>query len=485
MPDLSNIVRQRLASSEMPVVHPDADTLTAYMEQLLQGPERNQVLEHLAGCGQCREVMALSLPEQPVAGQEAAVIAGIPSSGRRWRFWTPAFGMAASLASLAIIAAVIIELPRKSVQEQRQNQASQPAPAASGSTAPSATPSQPEAAPLADVQPVQPMTSREGPHPAAPKPLAVSNSSSVAAPPLEVARDTPPLMASNPASIPGRARQGYLNSQMFTNADKYNFNLGVAGATELPSAPPPRSLGDRAQITPLLTNTIPLPVFADAPLQIEGSKAGRTFAGSSAPSSRFGAPLLTALGRNTKQLLERRTSPFITANSFAGHTMGGSQFNPAKETEQSVEVTAAAPLVERNSAELDQSRAFSARALASSSPDRRMEKAAAPELAWKVTDGKLLKSSDSGGWVEGFSAGEGIAFSVVSFHGPEIWAGGGNAALIHSRDAGATWERITLGSFATGTISSIEGEGLRIHVKSSSGQSWHSPDGGKTWTLQD
>jgi Photosynthesis system II assembly factor YCF48 len=306
----------------------------------------------------------------------------------------------------------------------------------------------------------------------------------VTSPPLEVARNTPPLMASNPASIPGRARQGYLNSQMFSNADAYNLNLGVAGVADLPSAPLPRSLGDHAQNTLLRGNSPQVTAFADLPQPAQGVKAMRTFTPPSASSSRFGVPLLTVLGRDTKQILQRRTSPSITASSFAGHTMGGSQFNPTQETGQSIEVTAAAPLVEKDSAELDQSRAFSARALASSGAGRKMEKAA-PQLTWKVTDGKLLKSSDSGGWVEGFSAGEGIEFSAVSFHGLEIWAGGGNAALVHSRDGGATWERITLGSSARGTISSIEAEGLRVQVKASSGQSWHSPDGGKTWTLQD
>jgi hypothetical protein len=481
MPDLSNIVRQRLASGETSAVHPDGDTLTAYMEQLLQGPERKQVLEHLARCGQCREVMALSLPEQPVTGEGALVEAALPSSGRRWRFWTPAFGVAASLASLAIITAVIIELPQKSVQEARQSQVSQPAPAAaSGSTAPSATPSQPEAAPLADAQPLQPMTSREGPRAApAPKPLAVSPSSGVTSSPLEVARNMP-LRSSDSAIVAGGSRQGYLNSQMFANADAYSFNPGVTPASELPSAPPPRSLGDRTQITPLLSNTIPLPALADAPLQIEGSKAMRTFAASSTPSSRFGVPLLSALGRDTKQLLQRRTSPAITAYGFVGHTMDASQFNPAKDKE----VMAAAPLAEKDSAALDQSGAFTARALASPGAARKMERTAAPQLAWKVNDGKLLKSRDSGDWAEGFSAGEGIEFSVVSFHGPEVWAGGSNAALVHSRDGGATWERITLGSSATGTISSIEAEGLRVQVKSSSGQSWSSPDGGKTWASE-
>jgi Photosynthesis system II assembly factor YCF48 len=487
MSELSNIVRQRLASRETGLVHPDADTLTAYMERLLREPERNEVQEHLAHCGQCREVTALSLPEQPVAG-EGALVAAPPSSGRRWRFWTPAFGLAASVASLVIIAAMIIELPKKSIQEARQNPVRQSAsPASSSNTSPAATSAQPEAATLVGAQPVPPMTSGEESHPglATRKPLAVSRSSTAASPATiaEMARNTPARLGDS-TWVSGGPRQGYLNSQMFANADANAFSSGIA-VSELPSAPPPRSLGDRAPNTPLLSNTIPLPAFADAPLQIEGNKAVRTFTGSSAPSSRFGVPFLTALGRDTKQLLQRRTSPAISASSFVGHTMGGSQFNPARDTGQSVEITAAAPLLEKDSAELDQSRAFSARAMANPGVPSRMEKAAAPQLAWKVAGGKLLKSRESGDWVEAFSTGEGIEFSVVRFHGPEVWAGGSNAALVHSRDGGFTWRRITLGSSARGTISSIEAEGMRVQVKSSSGQSWSSPDGGTTWTLQD
>jgi hypothetical protein len=483
MSELSNIVRQRLASGETPVVHPDADTLTAYTEQLLQEPERNHVLEHLVQCGQCREVMALSVPEQPVTG-EGALVAAVPSLGRRWRFWTPAFGLAASLASLAIITAVIIELPKKPFQGARQNPASQSAPvASSSSTAATATPTYPEAARLAEAQPVQPRTSRAE-RLVTSKPSVVPRSSTVAspAPAVEMARNTA-AVSSDSAWVSGGSRQGYLNSQMFANADANTFNLGTTGASELPSAPPPRSLGDHAQNTPLLSTSIPLPSLAETPRQIEGGKAVRTFAASSASSSRFAVPFLTAL-RDTKQLLQKRTSPAITANSFVAHAMAGSQFNPAREKEQSVEAMAAAPVLEKDSAELDQSRAFSVRALASPAAGR-TEKAVASQLAWKAVGGKLLKSPGSGDWVEGFSAGEGIEFSVVSFHGPEVWAGGSNAALVHSRDGGATWERITLGSSARGAICSIEAEGLRVQVKSSSGQSWSSPDGGKTWTRQD
>ena len=49
-------------------VHPDADLLTAFSEQLLTGREREGVVEHLARCGDCREVVAFALP----AMEEAA-----------------------------------------------------------------------------------------------------------------------------------------------------------------------------------------------------------------------------------------------------------------------------------------------------------------------------------------------------------------------------------------------------------------------------
>jgi photosystem II stability/assembly factor-like uncharacterized protein len=107
------------------------------------------------------------------------------------------------------------------------------------------------------------------------------------------------------------------------------------------------------------------------------------------------------------------------------------------------------------------------------------------QYQWKVVQGKLLRSSDLSHWTEENPSGESLQFSVVSPNGTEIWAGGNDATLVHSRDGGATWERITLGAAATGTISSIEAAGQNVMVKSSSGQSWASQDGGKSWMLQD
>ena len=59
MPELSNLLRQRLAATENggAQVHPDADTLTAYMERSLPSTESQTVVAHLAVCEPCREVV--------------------------------------------------------------------------------------------------------------------------------------------------------------------------------------------------------------------------------------------------------------------------------------------------------------------------------------------------------------------------------------------------------------------------------------------
>src|SRR5215470_13101056 len=99
MPELSQVVRQRLASRGPAGDHPDADTLTAYTEKLLSLSERTRVLEHLATCAGCREIVALSLPEAPELLPVPAAAAPRRRGGWRWR---PALGLAASLATLAV-----------------------------------------------------------------------------------------------------------------------------------------------------------------------------------------------------------------------------------------------------------------------------------------------------------------------------------------------------------------------------------------------
>jgi hypothetical protein len=62
MQDLPKIVRSRLQEAAAAEAHPDADLLTAFAERTLAESERVLMVEHLAGCGDCREVLAFALP---------------------------------------------------------------------------------------------------------------------------------------------------------------------------------------------------------------------------------------------------------------------------------------------------------------------------------------------------------------------------------------------------------------------------------------
>src|SRR5689334_23108028 len=135
MPELPNLLRQRLAGTQNgpaqvhpgttvhpgatvhpeATVHPDADTLTAYVEKSLSAAERQTVVAHLAVCEPCREVVVLSQRELPELATQT-VLAPAPVS--RWqRLLRPAFGLAASVAAMAIIAILVLQLPQKSTQQ--------------------------------------------------------------------------------------------------------------------------------------------------------------------------------------------------------------------------------------------------------------------------------------------------------------------------------------------------------------------------------
>src|SRR6266568_1685103 len=63
MMDVPKIALGRLRGTSNPGNHPDPDLLTAFAEQALAKRERLHVLEHLAQCSECREIVSLARPE--------------------------------------------------------------------------------------------------------------------------------------------------------------------------------------------------------------------------------------------------------------------------------------------------------------------------------------------------------------------------------------------------------------------------------------
>ena len=102
MQNVPKIVRERLRAAAPASEHPDANALTAFAERLLPERERAQVFDHLARCGDCRDIVALALPTtEPVE-----VAAKSPArGGLTWpvlRWGLVAAGVVA-IASLGIV----------------------------------------------------------------------------------------------------------------------------------------------------------------------------------------------------------------------------------------------------------------------------------------------------------------------------------------------------------------------------------------------
>jgi hypothetical protein len=80
------------------------------------------------------------------------------------------------------------------------------------------------------------------------------------------------------------------------------------------------------------------------------------------------------------------------------------------------------------------------------------------------------------------------AFRAVAVNGSEVWAGGAEANLYHSSDAGNHWSRVmpSSGSISlTGDIVTLEFPDQRNgKIATSTGELWTTTDDGQTWNKQ-
>jgi len=99
MDQLPKIVQQGLGRTTKPEVHPDPDLLTAFAEKSLNDRERSEVLQHLADCADCRDVLALAMPEN-----ETEPLPGLERSS--WLTW-PMLRWGALAACVVVVGAAV------------------------------------------------------------------------------------------------------------------------------------------------------------------------------------------------------------------------------------------------------------------------------------------------------------------------------------------------------------------------------------------
>ncbi|HEY5029461.1 MAG TPA: YCF48-related protein [Candidatus Angelobacter sp.] len=492
MPELSNLLRQRLAATENggAQVHPDADTLTAYMEQSLPSTESQTVVAHLAVCEPCREVVVLS---QSLLAEPATQTVLAPAPVSRWRrLLTPAFGAAASLVAMAVIAVMVLQLPQKHSQQSlnpqtpnrqapnppaQETQQAQSVPVedkAAPAKAKAAVPAETHSASVGGldlaVRAREANTQREAPSRAKAE-VALAPAASIVAP------ATTPPPAKMAVLTAGLQKKDYVNTNFFISSGADNVALDGQG-NSLPAAPQPQP---SAASNPFNTSNSKITMFADLPANAAGKSNVRILT-PVPPQEHFGFALgkIMQSTARTLRLHSPVGSPALRDGALSSSALGGpGMFSGAIEKSQPTEVLAAPERKDADSFTASGSLSPSAMAPSGS----RSSDSASP--TWKVASGKLMKSAGPSQWEDAYPVASSIMeFSFVSVRGNDVWAGGSHASMIHSRDGGLTWDTIKLGDSATGTIVSIIAGTMSVQVKTSDNQTWSTADGGKTWTLR-
>jgi hypothetical protein len=492
MEKLPKIVGERLKAAAVAVDHPDPNVLTAFSEHSLPERERSQVLEHLARCGECRDVIALSLPAEESTAPVVRPVRG------RWLTWprlrwglvaagvlvVGSFGVLRYRGSSHPETVASYNAPRAQEVEKAKNEMT-PLPAAPEA----ASTDEEKKAPVAGLLD-RPATSR--PAPEANKEFDRLEQFAKLPPP---ARDQRPdasgtrgmlrtqALPHGPRAAPTQQWQQNVTANANNNGYGYQYQA-PAPAVPAPAVPPEfarkkssnQVVVSAEAVAPVTSGSaIGGPISSDkrsqdldtlavngrsfTPLQPSGGNAGAEVArakpAEATPIANAPKPQLTdayslstATGSNFSQ-----TAPLAPESArWSINAMGGLQRSLDQgKSWQDVDVTRATGAGSGVNLQM---------AMKSS-----REKALAKDQA----DAKQAP----------------VLFRTVFANGPDVWAGGSSGHLYHSTDAGGHWVQVVptwSGVVLTDDIVSLQfADPLQGRIVTSSSEIWTTSDAGQTW----
>jgi photosystem II stability/assembly factor-like uncharacterized protein len=437
MQNVPKIVSERLrvaasAVGRADVKHPDANMLTAFAECSLSERERATVLDHLAGCHDCRDIVALALPVSKAA---QPVFEPARPARTGWLTW-PALRWGFIAAGIAAVASVgIFQYTHQSRQtvmvakefggqtdgrsqvQASQNQTPPIQPQASAGSAradgaaPVASPSQP------------PEANQQNPR-------------------ARIVRSFPPL-----PQIGARRGNDTEGSMTAVPAAK----IPAASQTvEVSSAAVDVNQAASSQDDTVAQNLAPLAGQASA--QLSQSEAVIRV---KPAENATGAEQVPVNGRNFTQLatVAPDTSPSWAINSAGGLQRSFDQGSTWQDVNVNPNlVSSAAAYVAQNS-----------------------------QLMKESTEGKQAAKKTP-------APAAAITFRSVVSTGSDVWAGGKSGALYHSLDAGDHWTKVVpsaAGISLTGDVTGMEFSDVQHgKIATSTSEVWITADDGQTWQKQ-
>jgi len=482
MQDIPKIVRAQLQRPTPATVesHPDADLLTAFAEQSLAGRERDSVVDHLAHCGDCREIVALALP-----ATEAVALA---SSGRAtrigWFSW-PALRWGVVAAGILTVTSVgVLQFRQRHQDKELVASGLLPRDQVAASSAKSAPVLPHASAAQAIAPPPEARTQAEmGNQSATEKKAPARTLSASAAPRAQSAFDARRTPQSAGIAIHGQSVSASgIGGGMFDRAptQQPNAPAGTGQQVAVPSASEVVEVeAATGPVAPQTTgqNQIQLQVIQNEPA--EQTQAGDTSeaVGKAKPALIQALPALAAAPvlRADPSVLKGAASSrwTISPNGALQRSPDGgvTWFGVNISVDDS---TSASPM---HRAKTEQMAAAQAEA-----------KASAKTQGKSVAGYEAAPATRSAGARPMPSALAIFRALSVSSNPSEVWAGGSSGALYHTVDGGSSWTRVVpseAGVTLTGDIVGIQfSDPLKGTVTTSSAETWTTADGGQTWHKQ-
>ena len=453
MQNVPQIVRERLKATPPAVDHPDADVLNAFAERSLPEVERATVLKHLARCGDCRDIVALALPEP-----DAAHAVTLPARGG-WLAW-PALRWGFAAAGIVLIASFgVLEYQRSrptTTVAQYSRQESATAKVQSPPSSAANVPAREQQKNLNAGQPSVDDLAVQGAPAKLPEPKLMSR----VAPPAVNAplrRGAVGGLIGGPVAygphMPTQQQQQTTTTQLQTFPPAAPMakqqTAGAFANRRVPSASPTVN-GEAAGIQTSQVEVQAQNQLAPLPSQ----PAEQLFDAESAQADKVdkAKPAVNVTGRDFTQLVA--LTPRWAINSAGGLQRS---FDQGK-TWQDVDVTAGAAL-------------SAAKSLPAANAAR------AKDYKDHYAEKKTLQTPASA-----------PVFRAVAVAGSDVWAGGSRGTLYHSLDGGNHWTQVvpaSAGVSLTGDIVGLEfSDAQDGKITTSTGEIWTTSDQGQTWQKQ-
>ena len=453
-------------------LHPDADLLTAFAEKSLQDPERARVTDHLARCGDCREIVALALPVIEDTTRAGVRPATVSRTG-----WFLRWGIVA--AGIALAASVgVVQLRQRhsthladSVLQRQELAATTPAPA--------------------DHLENDRVENGRRKMDRLPSPNAEKEGRAASETDIDQAKFAPNAASRVP---PQPNREDHANARRL-----YPGTGALAGST-----------GGGRKFAP-----------ATAQPDLDSAHSRKNFA--AAPET----PEKQLSARSSPPAAASETVQVAAAASAMPAEQATGNDQRSELSLDKAQVAKAKPPVSNGDLSAAPAAAVPAQASAPVPPQSEVvEVYSVPASRWTITSNGALQRSFDGGktWTDvnvnaqsslatnyvimrnappqteiasarkaGSNHPEGkfpgrIVFRAVSAAGAEVWAGGVSGVLYHSSDGGGSWTRVVpaaAGVTLTGDIISIEFTDLQNgKLTTSHPETWTTADAGQSWQKQ-